>query len=426
MESVRKSLMIFRRDLRLVDNTALIACLAESESVLPCFIITPEQTGNSNKYKSDNCIQFMFESLVDLDTEIHKQSESSLHIFVGKLTDQLKRIYGKYKFNAVYVNMDYTPYSIARDKKIATWCKSHEITFHSYEDSLLHPVGDVAKKDGKPYKKFTPFYNTARELAVKEPSKINARMLRKFCSVPCDQLPAIPINDQLFVRGGRKNGLVLLRSSLDDYAESHNIPSQSTTNLSAYNKFGCLSIREVYTRHAKNEALIRQLYWRDFYYYIAWHNPRVLGKNTSKSTRNFREGWQKRARNKHWSAWTTGTTGVPIVDAGMRQLNTTGFMHGRVRQIVASFLVHNLQMDWSDGEQYFATKLVDYDPSQNNGNWQWVAGTGVDIPQYGPRVYNPWLQAKKYDPEAIYIKQYVVELADVPIGEILNRDTVFI
>ena len=225
-------------------------------------------------------------------------------------------------------------------------------------------------------------------------------------------LPKSDYNDEIFARGGRKNAQKVLNRLADfnDYDTDRDIPAkEATTGLSAHNKFGTVSIREVY--HAVTDALgsshtiIRELYWRDFFSHVAFHFPHIFGHAFHKKYEQLE--WEN--SRKKFKVWCDGKTGFPIVDAGMRQLNVTGFMHNRVRMIVASFLVKDLHIDWRWGEKYFAQNLVDYDPAVNNGNWQWAASTGCDAQPYF-RIFNPWIQGKKFDLDCIYIKKWVPEL----------------
>jgi len=221
-------------------------------------------------------------------------------------------------------------------------------------------------------------------------------------------------NEHAHVRGGTAQAKKIVRSiaHFKNYTTTRDIPALSTTNLSAYLKFGCISIRQIY--HAieqtlgKHHPLIRQLYWRDFFTYLAYHSPFVFGHPYHKKYEKL--PWSKNM--SFFKAWCQGKTGFPIVDAGMRQLNTTGFMHNRVRMIVASFLVKDLHINWLWGEKYFAQQLIDYDPMINNGNWQWCASTGSDAQPYF-RIFNPWIQQKKFDPQCIYIKRWIPELKDI-------------
>ena len=236
-------------------------------------------------------------------------------------------------------------------------------------------------------------------------------------------------NENIFFHGGRRNGLTILKNikEFKEYAQTRDIPAFPTTGLSAHNKFGTLSIREVYYSIkdvlGASHPLIKQLYWRDFYTQIADHFPHVFGHNFLKKYKKL--AW--RNNTEHFKRWCTGTTGFPIVDAGMRQLNATGWMHNRARMIVASFLTKDLLIDWRWGEFYFAKQLADYDPAVNNGNWQWAASTGCDAQPYF-RIFNPWIQQKNFDPQCTYIKQWVPELFDIPpkVIHTLHKNTVSI
>lgn len=269
----------------------------------------------------------------------------------------------------------------------------------------------------KPYTVFTPFYKNASQLHVAAPQQNQySNYYQQEISFTDKQTLASlsrKHNPNLLVKGGRKEALALLKQAktLENYAESRDIPAvNGTTKLSAHNKFGTLSIRELYSEIVKQfsqtHTLIKELYWRDFFTQITFYFPHVLG-NAFHEKYN-RISWAN--NEKYFRAWCEGRTGFPIVDAGMRELNTTGYMHNRVRMITASFLVKDLHIDWRLGEKYFAQKLVDYDPAVNNGNWQWAASTGCDAQPYF-RIFNPWLQQQKFDPECLYIKRWLVELS---------------
>lgn len=411
------SLFIFRRDLRLHDNTALQQALAQSELVIPCFIFDPQQVDSANEYKSDNCIQFMLESLHDLSQEL-KQQHGHLYLFHGKTHQVVSQLFKTLPIDALFLNHDYTPFSIERDTSLAQLCAAqHSISFSIHHDALLHQPQDILKKDGRPYTVFTPFFKKASSFSVQEPQGNKAKnyyrkaLLQEFN--PKDILKSF--NKKIAIVGGRAEGLKILKNiaQFKDYAATHDIPELPTTHLSPHNKFGTVSIREVYyaieKALGKNHPLIRQLYWRDFFTQIVFFFPRVLGHA-------FHEKYDKLIWSKSEAAferWCSGTTGFPIVDAGMRELNATGFMHNRVRMITASFLVKDLHIDWRKGERYFAQKLVDYDPAVNNGNWQWVASTGCDAQPYF-RIFNPWLQQKKFDADCLYIKKWIPELKNIP------------
>lgn len=407
------SLFIFRRDLRLYDNTALIASLEQSKEVIPCFIFDPHQVTEKNHYKSPNALQFMLESLADLKEQL-KSHAGYLYLFYGDPQEIVEEIFKTKKIDAVFVNQDYTPYSLKRDAQIEKICKKLSLDFNQYHDLMLHEPGSILTGAGQPYTVFTPFWRSSVQTPVREPVSNNHKNYYTHKIIPeKDPIDILSnYNDQIFVHGGRTNGLKILKK-LDDfkhYPETRDFPELPTTGLSAHNKFGTLSPREEF--YAMKEALgimhglTRQLFWRDFYTQIGAHFLRVYGHSYLEKYEDL--NWKNNP--EAFKRWCTGTTGFPIVDAGMRQLNTIGWMHNRVRMIVASFLTKDLHIDWRMGEKYFAQHLVDYDPAVNNGSWQWAASTGCD-PQPYFRIFNPWLQQLKFDPECTYIKRWVPELS---------------
>jgi deoxyribodipyrimidine photo-lyase len=420
----KKTLFIFRRDLRLDDNTALIQALRESEKVIPCFIFDPRQTGR-NSYKSENCLQFIIESLQDLEKQLNAQG-GRLYLFKGIAENVVRKLVEKEKIDAVYVNRDYTPFSKRRDEVI----KKNAPRFYSYDDYLLNAPEKTLKKDGKPYSIFTPYYKNASKIPVKKPIKNrNSNYHTRKINFEIKNHNGIikQANENIHVHGGRKNCLQILKNidKLKNYETTHDYPSKQTTNLSAHNKIGTCSIREVYWKiHDKlgwQSPILRQLYWRDFFTQLAHYYPRVFGRSFNKKYDKIRWNYDK----KKFKAWCEGKTGIPIVDAGMRQLNKTGFMHNRIRMIAAQFLTKDLHIDWRWGEKYFAKKLVDYDPCVNNGNWQWCASTGADAQPWF-RIFNPWTQQKKFDPKCAYIKQWVEELRNIDpfVIHILNTERI--
>lgn len=414
------SLFIFRRDLRIQDNQALLKALTLSEHVITCFIFDPQQIGSANSYRSSNSIQFMLHSLTELAQEF-RQRDGRLYFFAGHPEDVLRKIAAKISLGALFVSKDYTPFSTQRDKLMEKFCTKNNIDFYQVDDVLLHAPEHVTKKDGMFYSIFTPFYKKARLLPVAQPHKNTAKNYFTKKLIP-EKNPATVLtgkNTKLFRHGGRKEALNILKSlhKYKEYLNTRDIPALPTTGLSAHLKFGTISVREVYytiiEKLGKAHPLLRQLYWRDFFTHIAYHRPDVFGSAFYKQYNHL--VWNK--SEKDFEKWCTGTTGFPLVDAGMRQLNTTGYMHNRVRMVVASFLVKDLHIDWRKGEKYFAQQLVDYDPALNNGNWQWVASTGCDAQPYF-RIFNPWLQQKKFDPEALYIKRWLPELKNIPVKDI--------
>jgi len=302
-------------------------------------------------------------------------------------------------------------------------CITHNVEFKLYNDLLLHEPEQVLSLNGTPYEIFTPFFKRAQQIPVNHPitqaitnwdNKIN------YAS-PVRQINALKSynNQNLQVHGKRANALAIIKSlkQFKNYGKSHDFPVIDTTNLSAFMKFGLISIREVYAAITEKlgaaHPLVRQLYWRDFFTHTCYFSPFVFGQPFKKRYQSL--PWLN--DKKLFKAWCDGKTGFPLVDAGMRQLSQTGFMHNRTRLITASFLVKDLHIDWRWGERYFAQHLVDYDPAVNNGNWQWVASTGADSQPYF-RIFNPWLQQQKFDPECTYIKKWVPELKNVPIRQI--------
>lgn len=411
-------LFIFRRDLRVFDNTGLIKACSECKKVIPLFILTPQQVGN-NKYKSSNAIQFMMESLKDLNEQLGKK----LRFMYDDEIDAIKKIYNKNKFDSLYINSDYTPYSIKRDKRIEKWCKDNDVNFVQVTDILLLDTNEITTLKGTHYKIFTQFYKSQLKKPIRKPNKnIPDNFVEcngmKYKEAHDLMLNHYEMNDMIAVHGGRDEGLGILKkiSSFKKYATTRNSPSLPSTMLSAHNHFGTVSIREVYAAFAKtSQDLVQQLYWRDFYYYIGIHFPDLwkykhLAKKMSTNIK-----WEN--NKTYLLKWQKGMTGFPIVDAAMRQMNTTGFMHNRCRMIVAMFLCKDLLIDWKYGEQYFSKKLVDIDRAQNIGNWNWSSTFGLDNASF-IRIFNPWEQSSKADPDCEYIYKWVPELKDVPADKI--------
>ncbi len=417
----QRSLFIFRRDLRIQDNRGLILALNNSKEVICSFIFTPEQIKH-NQYRSDRCLQFMIESLEDLEKELNAK-KGKLYLFWGAPEKVVSECIEKLKIEAVFINRDYTPYSIERDKKIKAACTKYKVDLHSTDDALLVPVEKTLKKDKKPYSIFTPFYRNASKLDVLPP--INNRY-NNYYSKTIPFAKDNSLNKKVLpkrfeqAKGGRSEALKILKNlkKFSKYSIDRDFPyPDKTTHLSAHLKFTTCSIREVY--HAilrqlgSSSELLRSLYWRDFFTNVAFYYPHVFKGAFNHKFNNIK--WEN--NKAKFKKWCEGNTGFPIVDAGMREMNQTGFMHNRTRMIVASFLVKDLHIDWRWGEKYFARTLIDYDPAVNNGNWQWAASTGCDAQPYF-RVFNPWTQALKIDPKCLYIKKWVLELVNLDYKEI--------
>lgn len=426
-ETEQEAIFIFRRDLRLIDNIGLYTALQNSSKVWPIFILNPLQLEDKkNNYKSDMCVQYMIESLIELHNELVAHG-SKLWLFHGTPEIVINKLLDKHaSIKAVYYNMDYTPYARARDEKINEICKKHDVSVMVSEDALLNPVASIKTGNGNVYQKFTPYFNVAKKIEVARPlseSKLHYNKLAKATtSNNLTDSHAIDImdkynknNPEIWLHGGRTITTQRLRENISKYKNYNTTRdnlTKDTTYLSAANKFGVISIREVYwifkDKLGNTNDLIKQLYWRDFYYNLIWAFPQVIGSALKPQYNKIY--WKGSA--DQFEKWKQGQTGFPIIDAAMRSLNATGYMHNRGRLIVSNFLIKILLIDWREGEQYFAQKLYDYDPALNNGNWQWSAGTGADSQPYF-RIFNPWLQSKKHDSNALYIKKWLPELANV-------------
>lgn len=428
-ENNNLSLFIFRRDLRLDDNTGLIKALAESDMVIPLFIFTPTQVSDANKFKSSNAIQFMIESLYDLDDQIRASNpKCQLWTKYGDELDVIKELHQKLHLSAIYINEDYTPYAIKRDTAIKNFCEDEGIYFNASTDILLLDNQNIQSKNGNPYHNFTLFYKKGLTFPIRKPNyNVGNNFKSPVKSFKKWQLPFVDkylldenfyqINNDLAEIGGRNNGLEIIKSitQFRDYQKTKNILSKPTTQISAHNKFGTVSIREVYYafRKEKSGELCKNLYWRDFYYYVSVHFKQFYRYEHIFKQINNKSKFAWDNNSKYFKAWKDGKTGFPLVDAAMRQLNTIGFMHNRGRLVVAQFLTKDLLIDWKYGERYFGKKLVDVDRAQNVGNWNWAASYGLDSTQF-LRIFNPWTQSKQFDPECTYIKKWVPELENVP------------
>jgi deoxyribodipyrimidine photo-lyase len=417
MKQFPLSVHYFRRDLRLVDNTALNAALKQSEEVQGIFCLDPRQV-EEHPYRTAMGLRFLYESLCDLEEEIAKKG-GSLLVVRGKAEECICELLTDLQAKALFFNRDYTPFSRIRDQALYKSGKEKGFETHQFADTLLNEPEVVLKKNGEPYTVYTPFAKRASAEILQKPSSLVEGVFgkRHYHRALTDWKSYLEplLTSQSAIRGGRSHAYSLLEKIKihGNYAESRNaLGEEGTTKLSAHHKFGTLSVREVsaavVSHFAGDHALIRELLWRDFYTHIAFHFPRV-----------FREPFQEVYKGLEWhenesyyQRWCEGTTGFPLVDAGIRELLETGFMHNRARMIVASFLTKDLRISYREGERFFARHLVDYDPSVNNGSWQWAASTGCDAQPYF-RIFNPWLQQKRFDPEGVYVKRWIPELRDV-------------
>jgi deoxyribodipyrimidine photo-lyase len=424
-------LFIFRRDFRVVDNVGLNIANTICKRIYPIFIFTPEQVTGANKYKSTNAVQFMIESLQDLSSQIKKMG-GHLICFYGHNNAIVSYLIKQLDINVVCFNADYSPYAIQRELGIIQICDKMGVGVEYGDDYYLHPPGSIVNGQGETYKKFTPYYNVASKKKVDAPAglrKIHFATTNKHLqnSLSLDNAFKKFVgkeNPDILVHGGRTNAIKQIRiasKNISHYAKTRDELSKPTSQLSAYIKFGCISIREVYKAFRSKKDFIRQLFWREYYINILYSFPQVLGHALNPKYDKIK--WH---HNERWfQAWTKGETGFPVVDAGMRQLNETGFCHNRARLIVMSFLIKTLLIDWRKGEQYFATKLTDYDPSSNNGNVQWLMGGGGDSQAFF-RIFNPWSQSENFDKDCKYIKKWIPELESLEPKIIHNWATEWI
>jgi deoxyribodipyrimidine photo-lyase len=395
------TLFWFRRDLRLHDNAGLYHALLENENVLPLFIFDSEILGKLDDPK-DARVDFIRESLLQLKAELEEKG-SSLAVF----HDNPVKIFKSLNPKAVYTNHDYEPYGKQRDEQVRKILQSKGSAFYSHKDIVLFEKDEVVKGDGSPYTVYTP-YSKKWKAKLNEvytrshPVENHVANFKKISPLPFPTLEEI---------GFRKSGIIfpdrkIKQSIIGSYHQNRDYPGiESTSRLSVHVRFGTISIRKLVQVGLKeNETWLNELIWRDFYHMILWHFPYV-------QTKAFKPAYDRiewRNNPEEFDAWCEGRTGYPIVDAGMRELNTTGFMHNRVRMIVASFLTKHLLIDWRWGEAYFAKKLLDFDLAANNGGWQWAAGSGCDAAPYF-RVFNPYIQTEKFDPEHKYVAKWVPE-----------------
>jgi deoxyribodipyrimidine photo-lyase len=400
------SICWLRRNLRLDDNAALFHALRENENVLVVFIfdtVILERLPD----RVDKRIQFIHHQLSVLQTELKKHS-SALLVKVGRPLDIWRAILQEWNVGAVYANHDYEPYSVQSDSEVGQLLKSHNIPFKTFKDHVIFEKEEVIKDNGLPYTVFTPY--SRRWLAALTPllyktyetSEYWGRFLKTEAQFTLPDLKSLGFTSQPF----RYPGKLIRADIISDYAEHRDFPAEmGTSRLGLHLRYGTLSIRKLLAYAVKmNQTFVKELIWRDFYHQILWHFPQV----TSGAFRKEYDNIEWLNDEGLFVKWCEGKTGYPFVDAGMRELNETGFMHNRARMVTASFLTKHLLIDWRWGEVYFAEKLLDFDLAANNGGWQWAAGSGTDAAPYF-RIFNPDTQMKKFDPQLIYVKKWVPE-----------------
>lgn len=406
MSREKVTIFWFRRDLRLDDNVGFLEALKSNYPVLPIFIFDTEILDSLPE--DDARVTFIFETLQKMRTELQDKHKSSLAIYYGKPEEVFTKLIENYSINSVFTNRDYEPYAKDRDKKIQKLLAKNDIHFKTFKDQVIFEKDEVVKGDGDPYVVYTPYMRTWMnqfqniDLIIHYTSQYLKNLIQNT------RLPNLKLSDIGFKKSTIKiPDYDVTPTLIQNYEDTRNIPSkEGTSRLGPHLRFGTVSVRKMVKRAnlEKNKTFLQELVWREFFMQVLYHNPATVTeafkkKYDSINWRNNKDDFEK---------WKQGKTGYPLVDAGMRQLNQSGFMHNRVRMLVGSFLCKHLLIDWRWGEAYFAEKLLDYEMSSNVGNWQWVAGSGVDAVPYF-RIFNPTTQINKFDKEEKYIKEWVDE-----------------
>ena len=397
---------IFTRDLRTTDNTSLEYCVKNYKKIIPVFFLTDTQINPfKNRYFSQNSVSFMVQALSNLRKKINLNIEI-VNKDIGQ--DFLDDIIKKYSVESVVITKDYTPYSKKREQIYKTICDKNSINFYSFHDYLLLDEITLSPK-GTPYRKFSPFYKKAMTISIRHPvysdRKSNSSMFIKINK----ESEQIKFPEEII-----DNDFLKKMSKLKDYEKERDLIFKNTTKLSRYIKYGIFSIRMIYDKFKYDKGFVRSLLWRDFYYSYYNQDPDALSHGDMNKNK---VAWSS---NKiHLEKWKKGETGFPLVDAAMRELVATGYIHNRGRLVVSSFLVKNLMISWKTGERFFAENLYDYDPIINCGNWSNVAAVAKHSSPYF-RILNPWIQSKKFDPDCIYIKKWIPEISEIPSSDIHN------
>ena len=401
------SIFWFRRDLRLQDNAALYHALKSGNPVLPIFIFD-RQILDKLDDKSDRRVAFIHAALQDIQTQL-TEIGATLLVKYGNPTDIWKELSETYSISEVHTNHDYEPYALQRDKVIGEFLNTKGIAFYTYKDQCIFEKSEILSGAGTPYTVFTPYSRKWKE-------KLNEFYLQSYPTeeyfsnlLKINSLSIISLSEMGFQENTQPFPKKKVRDEIvKNYKEKRDFPAiVGTSRLSVHLRFGTISVREL-AKHTKDlsESFLNELIWRDFYMQILWHFPHV---GAGKAFRADYDRIEWRKSETDFEKWCNGQTGYPIVDAGMRELNATGFMHNRVRMIVASFFTKHLLLDWRWGEAYFAKKLLDFDFSANNGGWQWASGSGTDAAPYF-RIFNPTTQTQKFDGQLEYIKKWVPEI----------------
>ncbi len=404
----------FRRDLRLDDNLGFFKALKSEHPVLPIFIFDSEILNNLPV--NDARVNFIHETLQSMRTTLQNEHQSSIAIYHGKPKDIFKDLCNEYAVNTVFTNHDYEPYAKTRDKNIHDLLSENNVSFKTFKDQVIFEKNEVTKNDGKPYLVYTPYMKRWKETFKSYDLEIYYTNSFLNNLIEHTRLPNLSLSDIGFKTTSQQiKPYTVTPTLIQTYEETRDYPAKDTTSrLGPHLRFGTVSVRKMIKKAIaeENEIFWQELIWREFFTQILWHFPYI--KDGSFKPKYDRIEW--RNNEEEFKTWCAGKTGYPLVDAGMRQLNQTGFMHNRIRMLVGSFLCKHLLIDWKWGEAYFAEKLHDYDMASNIGNWQWVAGTGVDAAPYF-RIFNPTTQIKKFDKDLEYIKKWVPNFQELDYPE---------
>lgn len=400
------SIFWFRRDLRLEDNAALFEALTSGTPILPIFIFDPSILNQFEKGENAQ-VDFILQTLTELKIKLQAYN-SDIKLFFASPLDVYKELTTEFSIKAVYANEDYELSAIRRDEEIADFLKTDNIPLHLFKDQVIFSKNDILKDDGTPYSVFTPYSKHWRQLFL-EKELLEYKSEKHLSNLYPFTDNYIPTLSDL---GFRKRNIeipddVINKDLIRVYDKQRDFPSiHGTSQLGIHLRFGTISIRQLVKDTLQlNDIFLNELVWRDFYQSITYHFPHICeGKAFKKQYDNIK--WNN--NEDLFYAWCEGRTGYPMVDAGMRELNETGFMHNRLRMITASFLIKHLLIDWRWGEAYFANKLIDFDFAANNGGWQWAASSGCDAVPYF-RIFNPELQAAKFDKDEVYVRKWIPE-----------------
>jgi deoxyribodipyrimidine photo-lyase len=405
--SIKKKVNIFwfRRDLRLYDNHGLSQALSAGLPVLPIFIF---DTDILEKLPSDDHrVQYIHTSLVQIHDELYALGGVGIRAYHARPEQAFQSLCDEYDVEAVYTNHDYEPYAKKRDAEIKTLLGKQGIELYTFKDQVIFEMSEVVKDDGTPYTVYTPYMKKWRSL-FRPDTHAAAHTLAKENFLDGTPFPLLSLSDIGFKASAIMPPEAVLDTNLvNNYSEARDFPALAgTSRMSTRLRFGTVSIRELVRMAliSEDDTYLKELIWREFFMQILWHFPHT--KDQAFKPAYDYIPWRNDV--DEFEKWKKGETGFPMVDAGMRELNQTGYMHNRVRMVVASFLCKHLLIDWRWGEAYFAEKLFDYDRAQNIGNWQWASGSGVDAAPYF-RVFNPEIQFKKFDPDGEYVRTWVPE-----------------